>query len=135
MKKSWRIIYSGKNFCNTYRLNVYVVLMKYFLKVSKKNIWDCLKKKEAIVVIDAKEQKLGLISLHMISQTFLQNSTLCTDFREFRHKVRSLKFSHHHAWMTSQITNTCISTGKHSPEAEVLASSLVRKGNHRKEKW
>lgn len=55
------------------------------------------KKSEKLVVTDAKEQKSGCISLHRISQTFLQNSTLCTDFREFLHKGRSLKFSHHYA--------------------------------------
>lgn len=71
--------------------------MKFYAKVSKKNyIWDCLKKKsENIVVMDAKEQKLGCISLHRISQAFLQNPTPCTDFREFLHKDRSLKFCHH----------------------------------------
>lgn len=44
---------------------------------------------------DAKDQNVGYISLHRISQTFLRNPTLCTDFIEVLHKVRSLKFSHH----------------------------------------
>lgn len=133
-KNTGQLLIQVRFFCNIYSLIVYAVLMKFYSKVSKKNyIWDCLKKKS--VVIHAKEQKLGCISLHRILQIFLQNPTLCTDFREFLHKGRSLKFPHDHAWMSSQITNICISTRRHSPEAEVLSSGLVRKGNHRKQKW
>lgn len=98
-KNHTRELFIQVRFFYIYRLIVYVVLMKFYSRVSNKNyVWDRLKKKsEKIVLMDAKDQKVGYISMHRISQTFLQNPTLCTDFIEVLHEVRSLKFSHHHS--------------------------------------
>lgn len=60
MKKThWWILYSDTIFYNTYRLIGYLVVMKCYSKVSKKDyLQDCKEKTKEIVVMDNKEQKI-----------------------------------------------------------------------------